>query len=72
MVLCADKTANYKDAFKTFAHKKLDLNIQWCNSQEECGKYLLLCNVITRIPEDIDWVLKELDLDGKITCCSLK
>lgn len=70
LVLCTENTAGYKDAFKKFAQKKIGLNIQWLSRQEEDGKYLLLCNVITRIPEDVKWVLNQLDLDGKTACCS--
>lgn len=70
MVLCVENTAGYKDAFKKFAPKKIGLNIQWLSRQEKSGKYLLLCNIITRIPEDVEWVLNQLDLNGKTACCS--
>lgn len=68
MVLCADGTGWYKNVFEKFAKKKLNLNVQWLNRQEQSGKYLMVFNVLTRIPEDIQWVLSKLDLEGNITC----
>lgn len=68
MVLCADGTACYKYIFEKFLKKKLNINTLWLDRQEQSGKYIMLCNVLTRIPEDIQWVLNRLNLEDGQLC----
>lgn len=67
MVLSIAGSADYKDAFEFFAKTEMNLNIKWATTKKGAGKYLLLCNVVTRIPEDINHVLHKLSLKGKTT-----
>lgn len=66
-VLSAAGSAGYKDAFEFFAKTEMDLCVKWVNKRKQGDKYLLLCNVVTRIPEDIRWVLQNLAPNGKTT-----
>lgn len=64
-VLSAAGSAGYKDAFEFFAKTEMDLCVKWVNKRKQGDKYLLLCNVVTRIPEDIRWVLQNLAPNGR-------
>lgn len=68
MVLCADGRAYYKYIFEKFVKRKLNINILWLDRQEQSGRYIMLCDVLTRIPEDIQWALNRLDLGGNSMC----
>lgn len=39
--------------------------VQWVNKPKDCGKYILLCNVVSRIPEDVKRVIQDLGLEGE-------
>lgn len=69
MVLCLDETAHYKNAFKSFAENEMIYEVIWVNKTNwtQSGTYFLLCDVCTRIPEDVRYVINSLNLDGKKT-----
>lgn len=64
MVLCVHGSEDYIKAFKSFIKKNFAVNVEWVTRRPENGKYLVLCNVISRIPEDIKWVFDSLDIKG--------
>lgn len=64
MVLCVHGSEDYKKAFESFMKKYLAVNVEWVNRPPQNEKYLVLCNVVSRIPEDIEWVFESLDLKG--------
>lgn len=67
MVLCVHGSEDYIKAFEYFVKKNFALNIEWVTRRPQNSKYLLLCNVTSRIPEDINWVFENLDIKGIIT-----
>lgn len=62
MVLCVHGSEDYKKAFESFMKKYLAVNVEWVNRPPQNEKYLVLCNAVSRIPEDIEWVFESLDL----------
>lgn len=65
MVLCVHGSEDYIKAFECFMKKYLALNVEWVTRPPQNEKYLVLCDVVSRIPEDIEWVFENLDLKGK-------
>lgn len=55
--------ANYIKAFQSFAEK--DFDIEFGTRPKSGCKCIVLCDVVSRIPEDVQWVLHNLGLDGK-------
>lgn len=62
MVLCVHGSEDYIKAFESFIKKNFAVNVEWVARRPQNGKYLVLCNVISRIPEDIKWVFDSLDI----------
>lgn len=62
MVLCVPGSEDYIKAFKSFIKKNFAVNVKFVTRRPQNGKYLVLCNVISRIPEDIKWVFDSLDI----------
>lgn len=56
--------ANYIKAFQSFARENFD--VEFGTKRKRGCKCILLCDVVSRIPEDVQWVLHNLGLDGKI------
>lgn len=68
--MCTDGTAEHKNAFKSFVENELQCKVRWVSTDLQLGsKYLLLCNVTSRIPGDLDFFLKELSIKGKTLGC---
>lgn len=66
MVLCVHGSEDYVKAFKSFIKKNFAHNVEMKTKRPQNGKYLVLCDVVSRIPEDIKWVFESLDIEGKI------
>lgn len=65
--VCTDGTAEHKNAFKSFVENELQCKVIWVSTKTDLqlgSKYLLLCNVTSRIPDDLDFFLKELSIKG--------
>lgn len=56
--------AEYIKAFESFAKENFD--VEFDKKPKTGCKCILLCDVVTRVPEDVQWVLQSLCLDGKI------
>lgn len=54
---------NYINAFESFAED--NFNVEFATEPTKGCKCILLCDVVSRIPEDVQWVLQNLGLDGK-------
>lgn len=67
MVLCVRGSEDYRKAFISFIKKNFTLNVEWVIRPPQNKKYLVLCDVVSRIPEDIEWVFESLDLKGNTT-----
>lgn len=55
--------ANYIKAFQSFARENFD--VEFGTKRKRGCKCILLCDVVSRIPEDVQWVLHNLGLDGR-------
>lgn len=67
--MCKYGTAEHKNAFQSFAENTLRCKVKWVTNEKEIklgSKFLLLCNVTSRIPDDLEDVLKDLRIEGKI------
>lgn len=67
--MCKYGTAEHKNAFQSFVENKLRCKVKWVTNKKEIklgSKFLLLCNVTSRIPDDLEDVLKDLRIEGKI------
>lgn len=65
-VLCAEEKGDYKDAFETFSETKLNLAVNWINTApnlKQSEKYLLLCKLETRAPEDLECAFNILRIE---------
>lgn len=65
-VLCAEEKGDYKDAFETFSETKLNLAVSWINTAsklKQSEKYLLLCKLTTRAPEDLECAFNILRIE---------
>lgn len=60
----ANSPAGYIKAFESFAKENFDVEFE-TKYKSDC-KCILLCDVVTRVPEDVQWVLQKLGLDGTI------
>lgn len=67
-VLCQGGTYNYKEAFSYFAKCKMNVPVILDTNWTQNGKYILLCDVVSRIPRDVTHVIETLDLNGKSLC----
>lgn len=68
-MLCAEETGDYKDAFETFIETKLNRKVNWINTVSDLlkrEKYLLLCKLKTRAPEDVECEFQSLRIESKI------
>lgn len=63
-VLCPDNTAQVNTAFKDFAEYQLDYDVIFESDWTDSGKYFLLCDAVSRIPEDVERALNVLDIKG--------
>lgn len=63
-MLCRHGKAHYKNAFQNFAYIELRLQVRWEKQLTHGTKHLLLCDVVSRLPEDEQTVLDELGLKG--------
>lgn len=59
-----NSAAGYIKAFESFAKDNFDVEFD-IKPKTGC-KCILLCNVVTRVPEDVQWLLQNLGLNGKI------
>lgn len=66
MVLCVFGLEDYIKVFKFFIKKNFVVNVKFVIRCLQNGKYLVLCNVISWILEDIKWVFDSLDIKGNI------
>ena len=60
--------ADYTKCFEYFIKREFNRRIKWVTSEGNSlakGKYLLLFDVKTRIPEDFQFNLKKIGLEGK-------
>lgn len=64
-MLCPDNTAQVNTAFKDFAEYQLDYDVIFESDWTDSGKYFLLCDAVSRIPEDVERALNVLDKKGK-------
>lgn len=69
-VLCSEKviTGDYKVAFETFIETKLNRTVVWINTASDLNereKYLLLCELKTRAPEDAEFEFERLGIKSK-------
>ena len=67
-VLCSDTQDVYMRKFKDFMEKDLKIKISWVPLKEKVnfneGKYLLLVDVRTRVPEDVEFTLNLYNPQG--------
>lgn len=63
-VLCADREDGYKNAFSNFAKFEMNIQVKWKRPGNK-EKYLLICNITSRIPEDVRDAFQRLNLKGK-------
>lgn len=69
-MLCADdKEDDHRYAFENFSRTHLHRNVIWINTapdMQPSDKYLLLCKLKTRAPEDVECDLDKLRIKSKI------
>lgn len=69
-MLCADNKADYVDHFKAFIKRKFNRNVDVLDHGKKLDftkeMYLLVANVRTRIPEDVQMILNFYNQQGKI------
>lgn len=66
VVLCVCGLEDYIKVFKFFIKRNFVFNVELGIVCLENGKYLVLCNVVSWILEDIIWVFESLDIKGNI------
>lgn len=68
-MLCLDTDEFYMREFEDFMKLNLNSKISWIPHEEQVnlneGKYLLLVDVRTRIPEDVEFTLNRYGHQGK-------
>lgn len=64
-VLTMDGKSDYTIAIRYFARTELNYKFNFVSKYEQSSKYLLLCNVQSRIPDDLEDTIKALGLEGK-------
>lgn len=71
IVMCRDAEDHVKNEFISFVTQDLHRNIKWMNGtthERNDGKYLLLTNITSRIPDDVEYayntLVKELKLQN--------
>lgn len=70
-MFCEDNTAEYATCFEYYIKREFDRNIKWITSKANSddiakGKYLLIFDVKSRIPEDFKFTLVKLGLAGTL------
>lgn len=68
-MFCEDDKEDHSHAFENFSRTYLHRNIIWINTapdMQPSDKYLLLCKLKTRAPEDVECDLKKIGIIGKI------
>lgn len=69
-VLCAEDEIDCKDVFKVFIETNLHRSVLWVNTATNLQpreKYLLLCKLESRAPDDVETNLMNLGLKSKIS-----
>lgn len=59
----------HKEVFGSFVKNELQLDLKWVYSKSELkrkSKYVLLCKLESRLPEDVECILKHLGIKSKI------
>lgn len=66
-VLCTAGDHDYKAAFEFFIERNLQRKLKWINNKTGRlkGKYVLLCDLKNRLPEEVDGVLFDLGITLK-------
>lgn len=69
-VLCEDTNELYNEHFEKFMKTKLSHTISWIPPEENISfaneKYILLVNVRTRVPDEVEHTLNYYKQQGKI------
>lgn len=68
-MLCADENEDHRYAFENFSRTHLHRKVNWINhapDMQYSEKYLLLCKLKTRAPEDVECDLYNLRIESKI------
>lgn len=68
-VLSTFANEEHKEVFGSFVKNELQLDLKWVYSKAELkqkSKYILLCKLETRLPEDVECILKYLGIESKI------
>ena len=70
-MLCEDNAAEYAKCFEYYIKREFNRNVEWFSPRANVddiaeGKYLLIFDVKTRIPEDYKFSLENLGLAGKL------
>lgn len=60
-----DRKSDYTIAIRYFARTELNYKFNFVSKYEQSSKYLLLCNVQSRIPDDLEDTIKALGLEGR-------
>lgn len=60
-----DGKSDYTIAIRYFARTELNYKFNFVSKYEQSSKYLLLCNVQSRIPDDLEDTIKALGLEGR-------
>lgn len=68
-VLCPGIKEHVKTAFKDFAEYQLDYDVSFESRWTHSGKYVLPCDVVSRIPEDVEHTLTVMGIHGKQNLC---
>lgn len=58
----------HKEVFGSFVENELQLDLKWVYSKSELkrkSKYVLLCKLESRLPEDVECILKHLGIKSK-------
>lgn len=68
-VLSTFANEEHKEAFGSFVKNELQLDLKWVYSKAELkpkSKYVLLCKLEDRLPEDVECILKYVGIESKI------
>lgn len=68
-MLCPGIKEHVKTAFKDFAEYQLDYDVSFESRWTHSGKYVLPCDVVSRIPEDVEHTLTVMGIHGKQNLC---
>lgn len=59
------RKSDYTIAIRYFARTELNYKFNFVSKYDQSSKYLLLCNVQSRIPDDLEDTIKALGLEGR-------